>query len=723
MARADTTLTTDQLRGFAQAVAAWKRSEFGVWSPPMRSKGENLDEAYEDFREVAVVAMEAHLNGRQIFDPDKILEWADQGGIPRTLAIDNMPVLQGAIARGTAEYCIAIAAGVRPEPRSRSRLKAWLFGPSDDGADSEFHRLIDALRSHGPIVNPAVVEPAAAVSTAPQICLAHPIPPEEGPVRQEPDELGCQAGSVPGHPCLADQISEPDQSYNGHPELFRALSVGASQVSSEPLESREMVAPIEASQGSIMEPPVEQPAAISEWAVAVALQRSGEAPPTTSATCPSSQGAETPANPPHADVWDGRLSTIWSEFVDDQIAIAGWSPSRRPELAGTLRIFQRLIGDVSILNLMRDDASRLRRRFCALPTDHKNMWLDREKDVERTFDELIAFVGQEESRRKIKFERVSAKSWNKHCGTLSACVGWLKANKQAAAGIEDAFRGLFLTVPKTKTAIRLEREMTTTVSLQALLLSEVWSGRRSVYHLIGRGEIVVRDSLYWVPLMEVCMGLRREEACQLRGRHVSPKFGILGIDLFSKDLRVKEKDGASRRFVPLPQALIDVGFVDCLIAGRDPDEMLFPELSSDNAHRAYGVAYGKRFLNYVANVKPDFSSFAAESCDAMNIPPAERDAMIEREIHRLLTEFREKTSNHAIRHWFKTQAENAGCKTSFVEELMGHAHPEQKTEGGRYMKEVFVQNLKKTIDMVPMPFDPRALRQIAERSPPPKKTR
>ena len=103
-------------------------------------------------------------------------------------------------------------------------------------------------------------------------------------------------------------------------------------------------------------------------------------------------------------------------------------------------------------------------------------------------------------------------------------------------------------------------------------------------------------------------------------------------------------------------------------------------------------------------------------CDKNGVAAADRGALIQREQAALELEFREKTNNHAIRHWFKTTLENLGCKTIFVEEVIGHANAYQKTEGGRYMKKVFVENLKATVDMVSLPFDPHELRRLAEQA-------
>ena len=74
-------------------------------------------------------------------------------------------------------------------------------------------------------------------------------------------------------------------------------------------------------------------------------------------------------------------------------------------------------------------------------------------------------------------------------------------------------------------------------------------------------------------------------------------------------------------------------------------------------------------------------------------------------------------SNHAIRHWFRTIAENTdGVKTLFVDELMGHSGEQQSEGTRRYFKQAFVENLKNTIDLISIPFSSVELRRLAEES-------
>lgn len=104
---------------------------------------------------------------------------------------------------------------------------------------------------------------------------------------------------------------------------------------------------------------------------------------------------------------------------------------------------------------------------------------------------------------------------------------------------------------------------------------------------------IVRDSLYWCPLIASLHGMRREEFAQLKVCHVRQIDGIWVFDLHH--IEVKTKNDSSPRYVPLHKDLLGLGFVEEVVHGRDRDEQLFPELSPSTSHGKYGDALGKRF--------------------------------------------------------------------------------------------------------------------------------
>ena len=223
---------------------------------------------------------------------------------------------------------------------------------------------------------------------------------------------------------------------------------------------------------------------------------------------------------------------------------------------------------------------------------------------------------------------------------------------------------------------------------QNCLNSPYWTGRASEYFMTRPGNIIVRDALYWIPLMIAFHGLRREEAAQLRVHHVksmsvaSSNNTIWYFDLTAKDV-LKEPTKGSPRCVPFHQKFQQLGFLEDKVFGRKPNEHLFPELSNENAHSAFGVSIGKRFGNYVNIIKFSEASYGDD------------------------------LSLQAMRHTVRTLLDNTDAKEAFVDELVGHESEGRRSEGRRYRKEIYLQNLKATIDMLELPIDVDCLRDLA----------
>lgn len=90
--------------------------------------------------------------------------------------------------------------------------------------------------------------------------------------------------------------------------------------------------------------------------------------------------------------------------------------------------------------------------------------------------------------------------------------------------------------------------------------------------------------------------MRREEICQLKVKHVRQEEGIWFFDLMHREVKVKR--GSSRRRVPLHDDIIRLRFLDEVVKGREPDELLFPELAP-NSKGPFSDAVGKRVSRMV----------------------------------------------------------------------------------------------------------------------------
>ncbi len=406
------------------------------------------------------------------------------------------------------------------------------------------------------------------------------------------------------------------------------------------------------------------------------------------AEAPAGHFAETSAH---------SFSALWESFVRSKITLRReWKPSRGPELLGTSRLWVWIVGDLPVSAYTVEHIRKFHDTFLMLPADYMRL-RQSSKGLESPSAVIAKAASAAEKAAKRsgasrpEFQRVDPKTFNKHLANLKAFFAWESVAEVRGKDAPDLTRGFHIKIEKSTNKVRSERNMAPVKAIGELFNSPYWTGRASDYFLTRAGDVIVRDALYWIPLMVALHGLRREEAAQLRVRHIKSivvpssekEITIWYFDLTAGDLVLKEPTKGSPRCVPFHRTFEHLGFLEDKVFGRKPDEHLFPELSNENAHSAFGVSIGKRFGHYVNSLK--FSE----------------------------TSYRDDLSLQAMRHTVRTLLDNTDAKESYVDELVGHESEERRSEARRYRKEVYLQNLKSTIDLLELPIDADRLRNLA----------
>jgi integrase len=200
--------------------------------------------------------------------------------------------------------------------------------------------------------------------------------------------------------------------------------------------------------------------------------------------------------------------------------------------------------------------------------------------------------------------RVSAVTVAKGISLLSAACGWGVHNGYLK---ENPFSGM---QPPRKKAEETPRRDFEAEELRRLFTSPVYTGCRSASRRFDSGDVLIRDALFWLPLLGTYTGCRLEELGQALVADVERHAGVVGINIDNTDelaaragerqMRKSEggkslKTDGSRRWIPLHPVLLAAGaeaYVEELRAKGI--ERLFPDLEPDR----YGTrtaAFSKRF--------------------------------------------------------------------------------------------------------------------------------
>lgn len=131
----------------------------------------------------------------------------------------------------------------------------------------------------------------------------------------------------------------------------------------------------------------------------------------------------------------------------------------------------------------------------------------------------------------------------------------------------------------------------------------VWMLPKGWGKATARKRYIIRDAIYWVPLIMITMGVRPEEILQAAVPDVVRRDGILCLFVGDEEDAVL-KNEQSRRVLPIPQILLDLGFREWIVAKRRAGETwLFPEIQPDQTHGRRSQIFGDRLRNLFRTLK------------------------------------------------------------------------------------------------------------------------
>ncbi|MCP5381364.1 MAG: site-specific integrase [Kordiimonadaceae bacterium] len=256
-----------------------------------------------------------------------------------------------------------------------------------------------------------------------------------------------------------------------------------------------------------------------------------------------------------------------------------WAPKTMPGYQSIHRLIIEFFGtDRDANSINREDARRYREMILQYPRDATKKYggLPLQQRIKKAKSEGAKLL--------------SAYSKNQYIRRLSALLKWGEreeyVTRNPAVGL-----AIIDDTPDDEKRDRFEVS-----DLRTMFSSTIYTGRqRGIHGIYKPGDLVIRDSRYWIPLMAVLNGARLNEMAQIRTSAIVEVEGIHCFSFTKQSDDQRFKNVQSRRIVPIHPDLIRMGFLDFVQSKRDEgSDRLFPEVTPDK----YGYYSGKLSKNF-----------------------------------------------------------------------------------------------------------------------------
>jgi integrase len=234
----------------------------------------------------------------------------------------------------------------------------------------------------------------------------------------------------------------------------------------------------------------------------------------------------------------------------------------------------------------------------------------------------------------------------------------------------------------TKTQVEakrtFKRKQYNDADMNAFFAGPIYTGHDNSVDRTAPGPFLVRDHMYWTPLLALYGGLCLEEALQLTTNCVEVVDGVAKVSIDPTKMTLKTM--TREREIPLHPALLELGFMDHVermrAAGHD---RLFPEARQGGPDRRYGHKESQRFTAYRRAVG----------------------------INEKGVDF------HALRTSFSSTLMNKHQNQAVIADLMGHSQKGMTAE--HYGGETELSTKTEALDALSYKaIDTRAMRELAE---------
>ena len=231
---------------------------------------------------------------------------------------------------------------------------------------------------------------------------------------------------------------------------------------------------------------------------------------------------------------------------------------------------------------------------------------------------------------------LDAKTTRRHAGDVGQFWTYLKGQGRSVRSIDFAA----VKPPKPRRLPSDDAQKWQPNQLERFLHAPVFTGCVSAAQRGEPGPLIIRDGAFFVPLIALLMGLRREEAAGLETDAVGYVERIPVLHLRANVVR-DLKTLKSRRTVPIHHELVRLGFLRLAsLRRKNRQRLLFPELVSSSS-----VAMGdKVYDTLVEAIGP--------------VSPLDGSTLIPRPIH-------------GLRHWCNVAMKDASVPSEVRDDILG----------------------------------------------------
>lgn len=189
-------------------------------------------------------------------------------------------------------------------------------------------------------------------------------------------------------------------------------------------------------------------------------------------------------------------------------------------------------------------------------------------------------------RYRDSFSRVMKAAEDLGCHGVPNVLSYKDINRIVTA--QENRDELYVRVTKPKLRMPWTEER-----LADFLTCPLFTGCASEHRRWRPGTVIIRDSLYWVPLVVLAIGSRIEEVLELKRSNFVYRNGAYCLAL-GLDPEQHGKTLSSERVIPIPQLLLDLGFVEWIqMLGEDHGPLLFPDAARRSAKGNPAEPFGK----------------------------------------------------------------------------------------------------------------------------------